>query len=182
MLSTNCEEIAARKGVGSPSRTQARKGNGETRRGGILQGVHQGEKFEDAVFSDGPLAWETQGEIAADFFTLPTVTFRLLTCFFVTEHGRRKILHFNGIRHPAAEWVVQQSRETFPEAGPHRYVVFDCDSEFDADVITFLKATGLKPKRTSVRDPWRNGTSERWVGSCRREILDHVIAGNVGAG
>ena len=41
-----------------------------------------------------------------------------------------------------------------------------------------LKATGLKPKRTSVRAPWQNGIAERFVGSCRREVLDHVIALN----
>jgi len=46
------------------------------------------------------------------------------------------------------------------------------------DVSTFLKATGLEPKRTSVQSPWQNGIAERWVGSCRREILDHVIALN----
>ena len=45
-------------------------------------------------------------------------------------------------------------------------------------MISFLQATGLKTKRTSVRAPWQNGTAERWVGSCRREILDHVIAWN----
>jgi putative transposase len=44
--------------------------------------------------------------------------------------------------------------------------------------VAFLKATGLKPKRTSVQAPWQNGTAERWIGSCRREILDHVIALN----
>jgi putative transposase len=71
--------------------------------------------------------------------------------------------------------VVQQLREAFPEAGPFRYVILDRDSKFDPDVIGFLKATGLKPKRTSVRSPWQNGIAERWVGSCRREILDHVI-------
>jgi len=43
-------------------------------------------------------------------------------------------------------------------------------------VIHFLKATGLKPKRTSVQSPWQNGIAERWIGSCRREILDRVIA------
>jgi putative transposase len=79
-------------------------------------------------------------------------------------------------RHPTADWVVQQLREAFPEAGPYRYVILDRDSKFEADVITFLKATGLKPKRTSIQSPWQNGTAERWVGSCRREILDHVIA------
>ena len=77
-----------------------------------------------------------------------------------------------------SDWIVQQLREAFSEAGPHRYVILDHDSKFNADVITFLKATGLQPKRTSVQAPWQNGIAERWVGSCRREILDHVIALN----
>jgi len=112
--------------------------------------------------------------VAFDFFTVPTVTFKLLYCFFVIEHGRRKNLHFNVTRHPTADWVVQQLCESFPEAGPYRYVILDQDSKFD-DVLAFLKATGLEPKRTSVRAPWQNGIAERWVGGCRREMLDHVI-------
>jgi len=116
--------------------------------------------------------------VAFDFFTVPTVTFQLLYCFFVIEHGRRKILHFNVTRHPTAEWVVQQLRETFPDVGPYRCVILDRDAKFDADVLVLLKATGLKPKRTSVQAPWQNGIAERWVGSCRREMLDHVIALN----
>jgi putative transposase len=111
--------------------------------------------------------------VAMDFFTVPTVTFKLLYCFFVIQHGRRKILHFNVTRHPTAEWVVQQLREAFPEAGPYRYVILDRDSKFDADVIAFLKATGLKPKRTSFQAPWQNTGVERASGrqrrnSCRR--------------
>jgi putative transposase len=115
---------------------------------------------------------------AFDFFTVPTVTFQLLYCFFVIEHGRRRILHFNVTRHPTAEWVVQQLREAFPEAGPYRYVIFDRDSTFNDEVVTFLRATGLKPRRTSAQAPWQNGIAERWVGSCRREVLDQVIALN----
>jgi putative transposase len=87
---------------------------------------------------------------AFDFFTVPTVTLRLLYCFFVFEHGRRRILHFNVTYHPTAKWVVQQLREAFPEAGPYRYAIFDRDSTFNDEVVTFLKATGLKPKRTGV--------------------------------
>ena len=116
--------------------------------------------------------------VAFDFFTVPTLTFQLLYCFFVIEHGRRQILHFNITRHPTAEWVVQQLREAFPEVGPYRYVILDRDSKFNEEVIRFLKATGLKPKRTKVQAPWQNGIAERWIGSCRREILDHVIALN----
>ena len=82
--------------------------------------------------------------VGFDFFTVPTVAFKLLYCFFVIEHGRRKILHCNVTRHPTAEWIVQQLRETFPETCPYRYVILDRDSKFDDEVITFLTATGLE--------------------------------------
>ena len=109
---------------------------------------------------------------------MPTLTLKPLYCFFVIEHARRRILPFNITSHPTSDWVVQQLRETFSDAGQYRYVILDHDSKFNTDVITLLKATGLKPKRTSVQAPWQNGIAERWVGSCRREILDHVIALN----
>jgi len=115
---------------------------------------------------------------AFDFFTVPTVTFRVLYCFFVIEHERRKILHCNVTQHPTAEWIVQQLREAFPEPCRYCYVILDRDRKFDAEVIGFLQAAGLEPKRTSVQAPWQNGIAERWIGSCRREMLDHVIALN----
>ena len=116
--------------------------------------------------------------VALDLFTVPTATFRVLYCFFVIEHGRRRILHFNVTPHPSADWIVQQLRETFPEAASYRYAILDHDSIFNVDVIAFLKATGFKPKRTSIQAPWQNGTAERWIGSCRREILDYIIPVN----
>ena len=94
------------------------------------------------------------------------------------EHGRRRILRFNVTDHPTAEWVVQQLREAFPEAGPYRYAIFDRDSTFNEEVVGFLEATGLKPKRTSVQAPWQNGVAERWIGSARRDCFDHVIVLN----
>ena len=114
--------------------------------------------------------------VALDFFTVPMIPFRLLYCLFVIEHKRRKILHCNVTSHPTADWVLQQLRETFSGEEPYRYVILDHDAKFDGEVIAFLKCTGLNPKRTSVQAPWQNGIAERWVGSARREILDHVIA------
>ena len=70
---------------------------------------------------------------------------------------------------------VQHLKEAFPEADPYRYVIFDHDSKFNRDVIQLLTATGLQPKRTSIQAPWQNGIAERWVGSCRRELSDHII-------
>jgi len=54
--------------------------------------------------------------VAFDFFTVPTVIFQVLYCFFVIEHGRRRILHSNVTPHPTAEWIVQQLREAFVES------------------------------------------------------------------
>src|SRR5579862_4846288 len=48
------------------------------------------------------------------------------------------------------------------------YVVLDRDAKFGSDVIEFLKASVVKPLRTSVRSPWQNGIAERWIGNCRR--------------
>ena len=55
------------------------------------------------------------------------------------------------------------------------HVILDRDAKFDANVVSFLQGAGLTLKQTSVQSPWQNGIAERWVGSCRRELLDHVI-------
>ncbi len=112
---------------------------------------------------------------AFDFFTVPSLAFHTLYCFFVIEHGRRRILHFNVTRNPTSEWIVQQLREAFPLPGDYRYVLFDHDAKFGGDVFQFLKSSDLKPMQTSIRSPWQNGIAERFVGSIRRELLDHVI-------
>ena len=77
-----------------------------------------------------------------------------------------------------AEWPAQQLREAFPEPCRYRYLILDRDRKFDGEVVDFLRSAGWKVKRASVRAPWQNGLAERWIGSCRREILDHVIALN----
>jgi putative transposase len=115
---------------------------------------------------------------AMDFFTVPTLTFRVLYCFFVIEHGRRKIVHFNVTEHPTGPWIVQQLREAFPESCPYRYAILDGDGKFGKEVTDVLTTDGMKPVRISPASPWQNGVAERWIGSCRRELLDHVIALN----
>ena len=54
-----------------------------------------------------------------DFFTVPTLIFGVLYCFFVIAHDRRRILHYNVTKHPTSAWAVQQLREAFPfESAP----------------------------------------------------------------
>jgi transposase InsO family protein len=116
---------------------------------------------------------------AMDFFTVPTLTFGILYCFFVIGHDRRRILHCNVTRNPSALWVALQLHETWEYSEqPQRFLIFDRDTKFSADVVSTVKAMGSQPIRTAFRSPWQNGIAERWVGSVRRDLLDHVIVLN----
>ena len=112
---------------------------------------------------------------AMDFFTVPTLTFGVLYCFFVIGHDRRKILHFNVTRNANALWVVQQLREAWAYKEPQRFLLFDRDAKFGADVVSAVRAMGSQPTRTAFGCPWQNGVAERWAGSCRGDLLDQVI-------
>ena len=115
---------------------------------------------------------------AMDFFTVPTLTFGVLHCFFVIAHDRRRILHYNATRHPTSAWVIQQLRETFPYDSAPEYLVFDRGSNFNEEVIDVIKSFDVQPKQTSFRSPWQNGIAERWVGTCRQDLLGRVIVLN----
>ena len=71
--------------------------------------------------------------------------------------------------------MIQQLREAFPFDTAPKYLIFDRDMILSAKVVGSVKAMGIKPCRTAYRSPWQNGVAERWIGSCRRELLDHVI-------
>ena len=115
---------------------------------------------------------------AMDFFTVPTVTFSVLYCFFVISHDRRRILHCNVTRHPTSLWIVQQLREAFPFDSAPRFLIFDRDAKYGLEVPAVVRSLNMRPVQTSFESPWQNGIAERWVGSCRRDLLDHVIALN----
>lgn len=110
-----------------------------------------------------------------DFFVVPTVRFRLLYFWFAIDHGRRRVLHFNVTESPTASWVIQQLRYAFPDEPTHRYLILDNDAIFSPSVAHTIASFGIDPKRTAFQSPWQNGTAERFVGSVRRELLDHVI-------
>ena len=77
--------------------------------------------------------------------------------------------------HPTSLWIVQQLREAFPFDSASRFLIFDRDAKYGEDVPTAVRTLNMSPVRTSFARPWQNGIAERWVGSCRSELLDHVI-------
>ena len=115
---------------------------------------------------------------AMDFFSVPTVTFNVLYVFFIIGHDRRRILHFNVTRHPTSAWIVQQLREAFPYEPVIKFLILDHDAKYGREVPAAIRSMDIAAVRTAVGCPWQNGVAERWVGSCRRELLDHVLAIN----
>ncbi len=113
--------------------------------------------------------------VSIDFFTVPTIRFRVLHVFLVLAHDRRRILHFNVTAHPTAEWTGQQLREAFPFDQLPRYLLRDRDAIFGNHFREQVRDMGICEVLSAPRSPWQRAYVERVVGSIRRECLDHVI-------
>ena len=114
------------------------------------------------------------GTIAIDFLTVPTVTFGTLYVFVVLSLARRR-LHVNVTAHPHAAWTAQQIVEA---VGPDAHVlrlIRDRDGIYGAAFDARVDHLGIRQLRIAARSPWQNGYAERFVGTLRRELLDHVI-------
>ena len=112
---------------------------------------------------------------AIDFFTVTTIRFATLYVFLVLHHGRRKVVHLAITANPSMDWVIQQLREAMPYGQQPRFVLRDNDGIYGDGVESFLDSCGIEEVRTAYRCPWRNPFVERFVGTLRRELLDHVI-------
>jgi putative transposase len=112
--------------------------------------------------------------VATDFFVVPTVTCRLLFVLVILAHDRRRIVHTAVTARPSAAWTAQQFREAFPWDHAPRYLIRDRDHSFQHLQAT-TKAMGIHEVLTAPHSPWQNAYAERFIGSVRRECLDHVI-------
>jgi putative transposase len=112
--------------------------------------------------------------IAADFFVVPTATCRLLFVLIILAHDRRRVVHVAVTAHPTATWTAQQLRDAFPWDTAPRFLLHDRDHAFDGWAHT-AKAIGVEELLTAPHSPWQNAYVERFIGSVRRECLDHVI-------
>lgn len=121
------------------------------------------------------LANHTPQLIAVDFFTVPTVTFRVLFVFVVLAHDRRKVLHFAVTEAPSAAWAGQQIVNAFPFETPPKYLLRDRDGTYGEEFTKRVTALGLEERPIAPRAPWQNPYVERLIGTIRRECLDHVI-------
>ena len=112
---------------------------------------------------------------AIDFFTVNTIRFATLYVFIILDHGRRKIVHWAITPNPSMRWVIQQLREAMPFGQQPRYLFLDNDGIYGNGVGEFLDSSGIEEMRIAYWAPWQNPFVERFGGTLRRELLDHVI-------
>ena len=87
-------------------------------------------------------------------------------------------MHFNVTAHPTAEWTARQIAEAFPWDSAPRYMLHDRDCIYGEVFHQRVGEMGIREVLTALRSPWQNAYTERFIGSLRRECLDHIIVFN----
>jgi putative transposase len=116
--------------------------------------------------------------VACDFFTVPTVRFRVLFVLVILAHERRRIVHMHVTEHPTAQWAAQQVVDAFPWETAPRYLLRDRDCIYGDAFRQRVGHMGIEEVLIAPQSPWQNPYVERVIGSIRRDLLDHVIVLN----
>src|SRR5438874_8061977 len=151
-------------------------------------GVHVSERTVSRLLDPhtrpSPQTWKTfltnhlAFAASMDFFTVPTLTGRVLFVMIVLSHVRRRIVHFNITAHPTAEWTAQQVVDAFPDDTAPKWLHRDRDSACGETFRRRVASMGIAEVVSAPASPWQNPYAERVIGSIRRECLDHVIVLN----
>ncbi len=112
---------------------------------------------------------------ACDFLQVQDLWFRPLFAFFIVDVNTKEVIHVGATRAPNESWTAQQMRDATPfEYGP-QFITRDHDNKFGASFDRVAEGAGVCVVKTAVRAPLMNAVCERFVGSVRRECLDHII-------
>ena len=112
---------------------------------------------------------------ACDFLPVIDLFFRQIYAFFIIELGSRQVVHFGVTSHPTDAWIAQQLREATAFGLAPRFLIRDRDSKFSDGFTQVAKASSIEVLKTPYRAPRANAVCERFLGSVRRECLDHIL-------
>jgi len=112
---------------------------------------------------------------ACDFLQVYDVGFSTLFAFFVIDVNTKQVIHIAVTREPSQCWTAQQLRQLTPFGMGPDFIIRDRDAKFGEDFDYVAEGMGARILKTAIRAPVMNATCERFLGSVRRECLDHVI-------
>lgn len=157
---------------------------GELQKLGIDVAKATVEKYRPRLHKPSSPTWKAflnnhvKDLVSCDFFTVPTVTFKVLFVFVILAHERRRIVHVNVTEHPTAQWTAQQIVEAFPWNETPRYLLHDRDRIYGDYFRQRVRNMGIEEVQIAPHSPWQNPYAERVIGSIRRECLNEVIVLN----
>ena len=112
---------------------------------------------------------------ACDFLPVTDLFFRSLFAFFIVELHSRRVIHMCVTRSPTDAWTAQQLREATAYGVSPKYLIRDNDSKFGVAFARVAQTSGIKILKTPFHAPRANAICERFLGSVRRECLDHLL-------
>jgi putative transposase len=118
-----------------------------------------------------------RGALACDFLTVETIAMKTLYVLFFIELSTRRVHVAGTTSRPDSAWVTQQARNLSitGRLDENKLLIRDRDAKFSGPFDEVFRTEGLSVVKTPVRAPRANAFAERWVGTVRRECLDHVL-------
>ena len=101
--------------------------------------------------------------------------FRPIFAFFIIELGSRRLVHVAVTREPSSAWVTQQLRNATPFGVGPQFIIHRRDDKYGPEFDRAATGVGAGVLKTPVRAPMANAVCERFLGSVRRECLDHIL-------
>ncbi|HVJ21710.1 MAG TPA: integrase core domain-containing protein [Polyangiaceae bacterium] len=112
---------------------------------------------------------------ACDFLQTYDVWFRPIFAFLIIDVSTKRVVDVSVTRAPTQAWTAQQLRNAMPLDDGPQFLIRDRDDKFGADFGRVAKGAGTRIIRSAVRAPLINSICERFLGSVRRECLDHIV-------
>jgi transposase InsO family protein len=160
-----------------------RRARGARHHGGAVNGLADPQGRRDGPGWAEFLRSQAQGILALGFFTADLLNGTKAYALAVIEHGNRRVRVLGATEHPVQSWVVQQARNLLMDLGDAgaraKFVLHDRDASFTQAFDAVFQGAGILVIRSAVQAPRMNSITERWIGSCRRELLDRTLIWNL---